>query len=193
MGCRAPDRAHENLLSNVLIRVHLPLPLLESPDACFQKSRNFSGPFRLPQLPLYLRNAEVLSRQTSQSCNTKSMFKDQFFKTRRLQFDKWLLGPTKLSGLSRNRPQLRVFFRWKCDRYYLVRNFRGSQTRRALWKLNLSCRSDGRKFDLAPSSLCYGGPEGTTLLLENVVSFCKNVTVIFRIKHLSLKFCYRSL
>ena len=39
----------------------------------------------------------------------------------------------------------------------------------------------------------YGGPEGTTLLLENVVSFCKNVTVIFRIKHLPLKFCHRSL
>ena len=39
----------------------------------------------------------------------------------------------------------------------------------------------------------YGGPEGTTLLLENVVSFCKNITVIFRIKHLSLEFCNRSL
>ena len=39
----------------------------------------------------------------------------------------------------------------------------------------------------------YGGPEGTTLLLENVVSFCKNVNVIFRIKHLSLEFCHRSM
>ena len=39
----------------------------------------------------------------------------------------------------------------------------------------------------------YGGPEGTTLLLENVVSFCKNETVIFRIEHLSLEFCHRSL
>ena len=32
-----------------------------------QKSRNFSGLFRVPQLPLYLRNAEVLSLQTAQS------------------------------------------------------------------------------------------------------------------------------
>lgn len=39
----------------------------------------------------------------------------------------------------------------------------------------------------------YGGPQGTTLLLENVVSFCKNTTVIFRIEHLSLEFCNRSL
>ena len=30
-----------------------------------QKSRNFSGLFRVPQFPLYLRNAEVLSHQTS--------------------------------------------------------------------------------------------------------------------------------
>ena len=27
--------------------------------------------------------------------------------------------------------------------------------------------------------MLYGGPEGTTLLLENVVSFCKNITVQF--------------
>ena len=32
-----------------------------------QKSRNFSGLFRVPQFHLYLRNAEVLSLQTSQS------------------------------------------------------------------------------------------------------------------------------
>ena len=32
-----------------------------------QKSRHFSGLFRVPQLPLYLRNAEVLSLQTAQS------------------------------------------------------------------------------------------------------------------------------
>ena len=35
--------------------------------AYFSKSRNFSGLFRVPQFPLYLRNAEVLSHQTSQS------------------------------------------------------------------------------------------------------------------------------
>ena len=32
-----------------------------------QKSRNFSGLFRVSQFPLYLRNAEVLSHQTLQS------------------------------------------------------------------------------------------------------------------------------
>ena len=32
-----------------------------------QKSRNFSGLFRVPQFLLNLRNAEVLSHQTSQS------------------------------------------------------------------------------------------------------------------------------
>ena len=33
------------------------------------------------------------------------MLKDQLFKTSRLQFDNWLLGIEKFSGLSRNRPQ----------------------------------------------------------------------------------------
>ena len=46
---------------------------------------------------------------------------------------------------------------------------------------------------LIPTCLIYGGPEGTTLLLENLVSFCRNVNIIFRIKHLSLEFCHRSL
>ena len=32
-----------------------------------RKSRNFSGLFWVPQFPLYLRNTEVLSHQTSQS------------------------------------------------------------------------------------------------------------------------------
>ena len=32
------------------------------------------------------------------------MLKDQLFKISRLQFDDWLLGPEKFSGLSRNGP-----------------------------------------------------------------------------------------
>jgi len=31
------------------------------------------------------------------------MFKDQLFKTSTFQFDNWLLGPEKFSGLFRNR------------------------------------------------------------------------------------------
>ena len=55
-----------------------------------QKSRNFSGLFRVPQFPLYLRNAEVVSHQTSQSSSfsyIKNTSKDQLFKTSGLQFD----------------------------------------------------------------------------------------------------------
>ena len=54
----------------------------------------------------------------------------------------------------------------------------------------LITRSENISNRLRPIN--YGGPEGTTLLLENVVSFCKNVTFIFRVKHLSLEFCHRS-
>ena len=70
-----------------------------------QKSRNFSGLFRVPQFPLHLRNTEVLSHQTSHplgfSC-INTMFKDQLFKRRRLQFDDSIFGLEKFSGLSRN-------------------------------------------------------------------------------------------
>ena len=40
--------------------------LVISPPPIPQKSRNFSDLFRVPQLPLYLGNAEVLSHQSSQ-------------------------------------------------------------------------------------------------------------------------------
>ena len=77
---------------------------------------NFSGLLRVPQFPLYLRNAEALSHQTSQSSGfsyIKITLKDQLFKTSGLQFDNWLFGPEKFSGPSRNRPldcQLWVLF-----------------------------------------------------------------------------------
>ena len=73
-----------------------------------QKSRNFSDLFRVPQFPSYLRNAEALSHQTSQSScffYVKNVLKGQRLKTGRLQFDNGLSGPEKFSGLSRNRPQ----------------------------------------------------------------------------------------
>ena len=35
----------------------------------------------------------------------KNILKGQPFKTSRLQFDNWLFGPNKFSGLSRNRSQ----------------------------------------------------------------------------------------
>ena len=65
-----------------------------------QKTRNFPGLFWMPQFPLYLRNAEDPSHQT-----IKSMFKGQT--TSGLEFDNWLFGPEKFSGLSRNRLQVR--------------------------------------------------------------------------------------
>ena len=40
----------------------------------------------------------------------KNVLKDQLFKISRLQFDDWLFGPEKFSGLSRNRPQVRKFY-----------------------------------------------------------------------------------
>ena len=75
-----------------------------------QKSRNFSGLFRVPQFSSYLRKAEVLSHQTSQSSwflisYIKNVLKDQLLKTSGLQFGNWLSGLEKFSGLSRNRPR----------------------------------------------------------------------------------------
>ena len=69
-----------------------------------QKSRNFSGLFRVLQFPLYLRNATKLRNPLGFSY-IKNMLKDPLFKTRGLQFDNWLFGPEKITGRSRNRPQ----------------------------------------------------------------------------------------
>lgn len=64
--------------------------------------------------PLYLRNAEVLSHQTSQSpvFYTLKLLKDQLFKKSGWQSNNWLLLLETLSGLSRNRPQLLNFILW---------------------------------------------------------------------------------
>ena len=70
---------------------------LDSIRSTDQKLRNFSGLFKGPQSPLYLRNAEVLSQA---SHATSLGF--QLFKTSGLQFDKWLFRPEKFSGVWRN-------------------------------------------------------------------------------------------
>ena len=71
-----------------------------------------SGLFRVPQHPLYLRNAEVLSHQTLRNLlgfsYIKNTFEDQLLKITRLQFDNWLFRPEKFPRLSRNRLQSRV-------------------------------------------------------------------------------------
>ena len=65
--------------------------------------------FLVPQLFLYLRIAKVLSFVILLVFLTlKSCLKGQLFKTSGLQIDNWLFGPEKFSGLSRNRPLLRI-------------------------------------------------------------------------------------
>ena len=72
----------------------------------FQKSRKFSGLFRLfiyvfatPRFwASKLSNPLIFS-------HLKNTLKDQRFKPSGLQFDNWLFGPEKFSGLSRNRPR----------------------------------------------------------------------------------------
>ena len=63
----------------------------------------------------------------------KNMIKDQLFKTRRLQFDKWLFGPEKFSGLSRNRPLSTEFHRdWR--NLELCVTFLGVDIKKIFWK-----------------------------------------------------------
>jgi len=74
-----------------------------------QKSQDVSGLFLVLHFPLYLCSTKVLSHQTQQSSwffNIKNMFKDQLFKTSRMQFHNWLSGAEMFMGLSRNRPQV---------------------------------------------------------------------------------------
>ena len=78
-------------------------PPLSNVGPVSRKSRNFSGLLRVPQFPLYLRNAEVLKLRNPLgfSC-IRNLLKDQLFKTSGLQCDNWLFGPEKFSGLLRN-------------------------------------------------------------------------------------------
>ena len=71
-----------------------------------QKSRNFTGPFGVPQFPLYICNVEIklLNFAVFLVFHTLSnLLKDQLFKTGGLHFDNWLFGPEKFQELSRNR------------------------------------------------------------------------------------------
>ena len=73
-----------------------------------RKSRNFTGHFRMSQFPLYLKNGEDLSRQTSHLvcfCYLENILKDRLSWTSDWQIYKWLSGPEKFSEQSRNGPQ----------------------------------------------------------------------------------------
>ena len=81
-------------------KIHEPLTDL---GPVSQKSWNFSGLFQAPQFPLYLRNAGVLSHQTSQSywlfLHYKNMPKNQLFRTSILYLKCSLFGPEKYRKL----------------------------------------------------------------------------------------------
>ena len=74
-----------------------------------QKSRNFSGLFRVPQFPSYLRNAEVLSLQTSQSSwfflHQKRVKRSAFQNNRIALWQLALLGSEKFLRLLRKSPE----------------------------------------------------------------------------------------
>ena len=52
------------------------------------------------------QKGSVTSNNNNGATYTANNEKGQVFKTTGLQFDNWLFGPEKFSGLSRNRPQL---------------------------------------------------------------------------------------
>ena len=76
----------------------------QGPRAYFSKVSKLFGVVRVPQFPLQLRNAEVLSHQTSQS-SWFSYIKSMLNWGELLKRSGWLFGPEKFSGLSRNKPQ----------------------------------------------------------------------------------------
>ena len=81
------------------------------PRACFPKSRNFSGLFRMPQFTLYLRNAEVLSHQPLQSSFFflhQKHVKRPAFENKRIAVHNRYFGPEKFSGFSGKSPQAPV-------------------------------------------------------------------------------------
>ena len=66
-----------SILTSLLLPVFCGFPF--SPRALSQKSWTFSGLFRMPQFPLYFRNAGVLIHETSQSF--RNVLRHQLFKT----------------------------------------------------------------------------------------------------------------
>ena len=82
----------------------------ESPGACFSNVRNFTYHFRVSQFPLYLKNREDLSRQTSQSLFFLLPWKHvkrSAFQIKRLALSQMASRAPKIFGLSRNGPQAR--------------------------------------------------------------------------------------
>ena len=81
---------------------------------CFSNVTKLFGPISgATEFSLYLRNAEVLSHQTSQSSwfsYIKSTLKEQLFKISGLQFVNWLFGFVWFFGLLRNAPQVSIVF-----------------------------------------------------------------------------------
>ena len=72
-----------------------------------QKSRNFTGHFRVSQLPLYLKNGEDLSRQTSQSLFFLlpwKHFKRSAFQIKRLALSQMAFRARKVFGTFEKRP-----------------------------------------------------------------------------------------
>ena len=79
------------------------------PGASFSKVPKRFGPISGATILFisYLRNPGVVGHQLRNPlvfCDIKNMLRDQLFKTSGLQFENWIFGPEKFSGLSRNRP-----------------------------------------------------------------------------------------
>ena len=81
--------------------------ILVTPWACFSKVAKLYGPISGAKF-LYIFATQ--SFKAIKLCNPlgfsyiKKTLRDQLLKASGLQFDKWLLGPENITGLSRNRP-----------------------------------------------------------------------------------------
>ena len=74
-----------------------------------RKSRNFSAPFGWQNsLCIFKTKASRGTKLCSYFYfySLYNIWEDQLYRISRPEFDEWLFGPEKLSGLSRNRPQV---------------------------------------------------------------------------------------
>ena len=92
---------------------------LSSPRSrdCFSKVSQLFGPISRATIPF--TSSQRRGSKPSNSANPlvfsgiENTLKDQLFETSGPQFDNWLFGPEKFSGLSGNGPQSQKLERWK--------------------------------------------------------------------------------
>ena len=96
------------MLTGQSVHTEYPLQTLEASHwsgACFSKVPKLFSAFRVTEFSLHLQNEGTKLCSYFYFYSLYNIWEDQLYRISWPEFDEWLFGPEKLSGLSRNKPQ----------------------------------------------------------------------------------------